>query len=298
MKQSEFREQVKALKEEVKPSETRYTPSGHTPSASIAMLIPLSLLVAFVCYGITRFICTIFWDVIANTGIGGSFNGARFVGVIMIVINLVIFFIIAIVTRISFKYVAYLTKLRNPKVGQWFSFFSVLAVCLALYLPLYHGHSIAPTDIAILFIPLRWILMFIGALVLPLIVSLLVAETLRDMKFCEETGHFLEKITEIHLPWDNGKQFLKALKDKDYSRLLQFASFQKNLEVPYMIFRLFGHPKAEVAFVDVEAKYEAKIGRKNNKSTTTWLVYHDKLTKGDARTINGSLPEEKQIGWL
>ena len=290
MKQSEYNEWVKALKEEVKPSETCYTPSGQTPPVSIAMLIPLSLLVVVVCYAAARLICNIFWQGIGESDGAISFNEGRFIALIMLLINFLIVTFIAVITTFSFKLLAYITKLRNPYVGMGFSFFSVLVVCAALYLPLHDGHSLAPTDFTIFSISVRWILMFVGCLVLPLIVSLIVAGTLHKMKFCEETGKFLKKVAEAHLSWANGKEFIQALAAKDYSKLTQYVSPQMKPGVPYMVFRLFGHPKAQDAFVDVEATYEAIIGRASNKTTKTWLAYHEKLNRDNAITLYGFLP--------
>jgi len=81
---------TKALKEEVKPSETCYTPSGQTPPVSIAMLIPLSLLVVVVCYAAARLICNIFWQGIGESDGAISFNEGRFIALIMLLINFLI----------------------------------------------------------------------------------------------------------------------------------------------------------------------------------------------------------------
>ena len=297
MNQSEYAAMLIKLQEDIKPSQSRYMPSGETPPASIALLIPLSLLVAGVCYAVARPICLLFYELVGDSGGGGGtafnrWNEGRWIALGIIVVNGIVLTVIAYATIFSFKLVAYLTKLRNPKIGKRFAFFSVFVVCAVLYLPLFGGHSLAPTDITILFIPVRWVLMILGCLVVPLIVSYAVEDELLEMKFCEKTGYFLKKVAHVTLTWEQGKCLIQVLQDKQYDLLPGLLNSQWNGKAEFrsVTFTLFGHPKAEVAYVDVVAKFEICIGSATNATSSSWLVYHQKLSRDEAKGMSALIP--------
>ena len=294
MKQDEYTSKVTELQEDVKPTEIRYIPSGATPLPSILLMILLSLVVAGVCYAVARPICLLFHESAGSSGGGDSvrqFTEKRNIGLGMIFVNVVIFFVISLITVYSFKYLAYLTKLRNPKTGQYFAFFSAFVVCSALYLPLFDGRSLAPTDIAILFIPVSWVLMIAGCLAIPYSVSFDVFSHLSQMKFCEKNGKFLKKVVCTTLSWYQGKCLVQALRDSQYDVLPElFNSDLQKPETPSMTFTLFGHPQAETAYIDIDAKFEAVIGNATNSRTTNWLVYHYQMSQDEAIKMVGFIP--------
>ena len=59
------------------------------------------------------------------------------------------------------------------------------------------------------------------------------------MKFCEKSGQFLKEVAEAPLSWANGKQFMHALANKEYSNLAQYIVPYKKLESPYTWFSAF-----------------------------------------------------------
>jgi len=296
MNQNEYNASVEIFKAEIPQSKICYTPSGITPVSSIILLLLLSLAVSAIGYSFGRFICHFYYDAVGNTGFTSGtmleqFKHGRDIALGALLVNFVIFIVIGYTVMFSYKFVAQITKLRNPKIGQIFAFFSVFIVCAALYLPLYGGYSLAPTDLTFFLIPVRWLLMIIGVLILPLILSFTVRGTLISMKFCEATNKTLKKVAIGVVSWSQGIELIQLLNNKQYDSLSNILFNQNNKsDKPVLIFTLFGHPEATSAFIDVEAKFEKLIGSSYNETTTTWIVYHEALSKNVAIDLFNHLP--------
>ncbi len=169
MSQDDYRARVKAFQQELQPSEMNYVPSGATPPASIAAIIPSSRLVPAVCYAVAYPICSFYWGMFPpgfrefNWAAKDAFGGVVF----FVIMNIIIAIAIACVTIFSFKFIARLTKLRNPRIGARFAFLSVFIVCAVLYIPLFGQSTLSQFWPS----PLNWLLIAVGCLGVPYLVA-------------------------------------------------------------------------------------------------------------------------------
>ena len=77
-----------------------------------------------------------------------------------------------------------------------------LGAAIILFVPLFDGRAIAPINLKLLFIPLKWPLMLLGIGIIPYIAARYTVFLLNQHKFCEETGvtlnmSFNKKITFV-----------------------------------------------------------------------------------------------------
>jgi hypothetical protein len=254
------------------------------PTASIVAMIPSSLLIAAVCYVAALPVCSFYWGMFPPGFKGFNWQAKDAFGFVIffVIVNIVVAVVIAVITTFSFRFVARLTKMRNPRIGAWFAFFSVAAVCFLLYVPLFGQSTLSEFWPS----PFYWVLIGVGCLGIPYMISSIVGIFLYGMKYCEMTGMFLKRAIHAKLSWDDGKALIQALKDKSFDSVPAMLKRTRKVSPnPVLKFELFGHPDADVAYIDILASFTEVIGNATNSTTTSWLAYHQRLSKEEASRL-------------
>jgi hypothetical protein len=265
-------------------TKSAYIASGRTTVSSVIGILLLSPVI------LVLIIALIFGIGYIDSWLSGSLSSSsystrRHLGTLALILDLLIVVVMVIIPAFSFRLVSIAFKNRNRKIPSIAAYIVTLVAALFAFLPIWNGSTIAPVDITFFFIPVRWLFIIIGILLVPFVTSIIVSDSISNLKFCEETGVFLKNTRTKYLDFDYIENALELLKMKQYSRILSLSESSGKSHCGRM--RLFSHRMANCAYLDIEACFSGKGGQGNSSfnENATWLVFSEKLPSDIAKNI-------------
>lgn len=289
---------LKDAQEDLPPVESAYKCSGKTTLLSMATLLLITpLLIAALtifCGGI----CFGFMLLEANVHTGGVTTPSRFFGILSIVLDLVLVMTLIVVPAKTFKLLSRATKNRNAMLPSILTGLSILVISILLFMPIWHGATLAPTDLSFLYIPIRWVLILIGVLIIPLVAAITVYMAVAEQKYCEESGEFLEPNWNLAIDFDYAENALELLKKREYTALVQLPQPSNQHPKRKAQIVLWSQERATRAFMEMTVFFYGKTTEKDGIKKTEkekeheWLVFSSIISLAEARTF--AIPEKSK----
>jgi len=279
--------------------ESAYKPSGKTTGgATVSMLLasPLVLLLLLlicggICFGWIMFQVARLSD--------GSETSAEIAGAVSILIDIVVIVLMIFAPVLSFGFLSRVFKNRNPLLPAVLTGIVDLLAAIVLFVPIWHGNTLAPTDLTLNGLPIRWVLIILGGLVIPVVAAVVVYQKIAGRKFCEETGFFLKPLSRLRLRFDFAENALALLKRGEYLALasLPRAEEQHIKKKHFAEVVLWGHDQAATAYLGVEVHFAGnskpvkKISLEESKVVRVkWLVFSARLDETQTRSLLQTFP--------
>ncbi len=290
-KLSESLESAKELLPEV---ESAYQPSGNTTATSRFIMIVSSPFLLLFLILILGGLC-VGWRFLEDMGSGeGGYNESRGLGLVSFIVNIVVFFLMIYIPKKYFQVTSRLFKNRSPKLPGILTFLTTFIVGLILFVPYIGGFSLAPTDLILLIIPVKWLIILLGILVVPLMAAAATYGAISEQKFCEQTGLFLKPLARVNLPFDFVENALELLKRGEFQTVLDLATAMKEQEVKEHVAQvvLWGNERANTSYVEMTAgfhgtsKPEKKMSLEESKSSNeSWMIFSSQLENDKAKSL-------------
>ena len=281
---SEEIEAAKALLPEVKSA---YVPSGRTTFLAVTSMIlacPILLVVLLLVCGGLCFGGELLSAKIAEAG--GN-KGPQLLGLLGIVLDFVIMFLLCWIPQIVFGGLSRLFKNRNPTIAATLVGLTTLLAAVLLFAPLFDGSSLAPSDITFLFIPMKWVIIVVGGLLSPLIASIVVSTKISGQKFCEIESVYL-KPTTYFIPFDFAENATELLRRNEFLSLFRLPRATTSKPKHAVRITLWSHELAQTAFLELEACYAVREPKGNQPAevkTESWLFFSQCLDSSIAHEI-------------
>ena len=286
-----------ATKQKIATVEDVYKPSGKVPWAGklgLLFVTPVALVLTMVLGVLPTLGYRWLINAIAPMGLPTGRVGMQ-AGLVMAIVVLVVLGVTAallvVVPTFCLAGVGKLTKCRNAFWPTLLALLTVLPACVVLFWPglLLIGTTLAPTGLTFLFIPVKWPLILIGLIGVPLVTASATYGAVRGRKFCEKSNVFLKPMRTVFFPLKDLPQVEQALDASDFvtlRRLMIDANQGHTTRV-----QLWWHPKAETAYLQMDASFRGKYYKIDNKEgkqeakyvQEEWLVRSQELTSSDAQ---------------
>jgi hypothetical protein len=203
-----------------------------------------------------------------------------------------------VIPLMSFGFLSKLTKNRNPLLPAILTGMVNVVLAVALFFPVWHGETLAPTHITFFFIPVRWVLMLIGGVLAPIIGVVVVYDAVSNQKFCESSGRYLKKFRQTGVSMDYAENALALLNRGEYVRSAHLPqATPEQLKAKHVAeITLWWHEQARIAFLELEIKFHGKLAapvagkRQDFKKEKTWLAYSTELDSGHAEVLAREMP--------
>lgn len=280
---SEEIEAAKAVLPEVKSA---YIPSGRTTFLAVTSMIlacPLLLAVLLVVCGGLCIGYELLGETIANAG--GN-KGPQLLGLLGIILDFVIMFLLCWIPTVVFGGVSRLFKNRNPTIAAILVGLTTLLAAVLLFAPLFGGQSIAPSDITFLFIPMKWVIILVGGLLSPLLAAIAVSTKISGQKFCEVDKVYL-KPTTYYVPFDFGENALELLRRDELVSVARLPRATEKKPKHAVRITAWSHERASTSFLELEACYSVREPKGNQPAeakTASWLFFSQNM---DASAADG-----------
>jgi hypothetical protein len=284
-------------KQALPPATSAYKPAGRTTAAASLLLVasaPVVLvLLAAVCGGLCLAFDALSSSLLANWGHSSHSSSRlmRSLGIFSLVLDFVLALLMIWLPMKLFSAISITFKNRNPVLPAVMAGIVNLVVAVILFVPIWEGDTLAPTDLAILFIPVRWLMIVVGGLGVPLLSAMAVHGTISDQKFCEETGHYLRRMRHVKLPFDSAENALALLRRGEYGaaiRLRHADAADVSLN-HWAGLSLWAHEKATTAFLELELHFRGRFKPQSKLSfeeakdkSAEWLAFSVQLPSAQA----------------
>lgn len=268
-------QEIEAAKAVLPEVPSAYVPSGRTTFLAVTSMLlacPVLLIVLLVVCGGLCFGYELLGEKIAEAG--GN-KGPQLLGLLGIVLNFVIMFLLCWIPKVVFGGLSRLFKNRNPTIAAVLVGMTTLLAAVLLFAPLFGGHSVAPSDITFLFIPMKWVIILVGGLLSPLFAALAVANKISSQKFCEVDNVYL-KPTTYFVPFDFAENALELLKRNELGALARLPRATANKPKHAVRVTLWSHEVASTSILELEACYAAREPKGNQPAeakTESWLFF-------------------------
>jgi hypothetical protein len=185
-------------------------------------------------------------------------------------------------------------KNRNPLLPAVLTGIIDLLAAIGLFVPIWHGETLAPTHLSFMFIPIRWVLICVGGAVVPIAGAVVVYDKISKQKFCEETGCFLKRFGQVRMPFDLAENALALLQRGEYLagvRLTRLTDAEAK-EKHWAVISLWWREQAATAYLELELRFHGKS--KPQKALTTeqskdktkeWLGFSVRLDRPQAEVL-------------
>jgi|ERR1041385_1430402 hypothetical protein len=270
-----------------------YKPSGKTTvSATIFILLsaPIMLMVMLaVCGGLSWGWLKFELLFSAET----QQNNSRIFGMFSLVVDLVLMTLIVVIPTGCYAPLSRWFKNRNPVLPAFLTAVIAFTASLFIFAPVWKGQSLAPVHVSFALIPLRWIFVFLGCVLVPLIGALVVATQIVNQKFCEETGHYLKRFSEIRIPFDFAENALALLRRGEYAALARLprATDLETKQKHNGCIVLWWHEQAAAAFLELDlqffGKYPIQVGvsKGERAKPKPWRSFSTRLNAAQALAL-------------
>src|SRR5436190_13901978 len=152
-----------------------YKPSGRTTvSATLFILLsaPVIFLLLVVLCGGLSWACVNLELMLSSEALAGN---SRINGIFSLFIDLILMVLIVVVPVGCYGPLSRWFKNRNPVLPAFLTGVITFTASIVIFAPIWKGESIAPIHLSFALIPIRWILIVIGCIFVPLISALVVA---------------------------------------------------------------------------------------------------------------------------
>ncbi len=280
-------QEIEAAKAVLPEVTSAYVPSGRTTFLAVTsmllacpfLLVVLLLVCGGLCYGYE-----LLGEKIAQAG--GN-KGPQLLGLLGIVLDFVIMFLLCWIPLVVFGGLSKLFKNRNPTIAAVLVGLTTLLAAIVLFAPLFDGHSVAPSDITFLFIPMKWVIIAVGGLLSPLIAAIVVSTKISGQKFCEVEKVYL-KPTTYHIPFDFAENAAELLRRNELVSLARLPRATAKKPKHAVRITLWSHELAHTSFLELEACYavlEPKGNQPAEAKTESWLFFSQSLNSSAAHEI-------------
>ncbi len=283
---------VAAAKTAIPVTTSAYNSSGKTnPIAVIVLLVATPILFGIVLY-ISWLLCTVYSSIDgARNTTDPSFRVSQVLGVIAIVLDIILVAIMSFVPFLAFTSLSRLTKNRNPWLPSILTGISSAAIAMLLFFPIWNGETLAPTDLTIIFIPIRWLLIAIGGILAPLFAAFIVFSGIEDLKFCEQSKVFLKEFRVLDLDFDFGENTLEILRRGEYETVAKLPKANDGRYPGHAAHTiLWWDESAKTAFLELTMKFQGKFhdGKELTEKKEEWLAFSALLDRDRAQSISQS----------
>jgi hypothetical protein len=280
-----------AAKTALPEATTAYNSSGKTnPGAVVVLLIATPILFGIILY-ISWLLCLGYNGIEGNLNAGTSRGASRFFGLGAIILDLLLVVIMIFAPFLAFTSLSRLTKNRNPWLPSILTGISSAVIAILLFFPIWNGETLAPTDLTIIFIPIRWLLIAIGGILAPLFSAFIVFSGVADLKFCEQSNVFLKEFRVLDLDFDFGENALEILQRGDYEAVAKLPKANDGRYPTHTAHTiLWWDESAKTAFLELTMKFQGKFpnGKEMTEKKEEWLVFSVLLDRDRAQSIGQS----------
>jgi hypothetical protein len=192
---------------------------------------------------------------------------------------------------LAFTSLSRLTKNRNPWLPSILTGISSAVIAILLFFPIWNGETLAPTDLTIIFIPIRWLLIAIGGILAPLFSAAIVFSGVADLKFCEQSKVFLKEFRVLNLDFDFGENALEILQRGEYEAVAKLSKANDGRYPAHTAHAiLWWDESAKTAFLELTMKFQGKFhdGKEMTEKKEDWLVFSVLLDRDRAQSIGQS----------
>jgi hypothetical protein len=278
-----------AAKSVFPPATTAYVASGKTnPVAVVVLLFATPILFGIIFY-ISWLLCLGYNGMDGNLNTADSHGVSRFLGLVGIGLDILLVAIMSIVPFLAFTSLSRLTKNRNPWLPSILTGISSAAIASLLFFPIWHGQTLAPTDLTFVFIPIRWILIPIGGILAPLFSAFIVFSGIADLKFCEQSNVFLKEYRVLDLDFDFGENALEILRRDEYEKIAKLPKANDGRYPAHAAHSiLWWEDSAKTACLELTMKFQGKFqdGKEMTEKKEEWLAFSALLDRDRAKSID------------
>jgi hypothetical protein len=271
-----------------------YKPTGKTTVAATLLMLATAPLVLLLLLAICVGLCWGFDTLLGQWSPDPSYSHRRGAGLLSLLLDLVLVVLMVALPMVCFGALSKWFKNRKPIIPALLTGAIDLIVAVVLFVPIWGGETLAPTHLTFLFIPVRWILIGVGGLVVPFVGAAAVYGQVAGQKFCEETGRYLRRMRQVRLAFDFGENALALLRRGEYvaaARLPQ-ADQDSLKHKHWATLSLWGHEQAATAFLELDLRFHGKSKPQKKLTleeakdkTKEWLAFSVQLTRSQADSV-------------
>jgi hypothetical protein len=275
-----------------------YKPTGRTTVAATVLMVAAAPLVLLLLLALCVALCWGFDSLVSHWTRDGSYSERRGMGVVSLFLDLVLVVVMVALPMVCFGALSKWFKNRKPLIPAVLTGLIDLCVAITLFAPIWKGETLAPTHLTFLFIPVRWLLIGVGGLVVPVLGALAVYGQVAGQKFCEETGRYLRRMRQVKLSFDFGENALELLRRGEYvaATRLPAAEPEALKQKHWSALSLWGHEQAATAFLELDMRFHGKskpqkkltLEEAKDKSKE-WLAFSAQLTRSQAESLLDSM---------
>ena len=183
------------------------------------------------------------------------------------------------------------TKNRNVVVACGFAAVESFILSMFFFWPWLDdgATSLAPTDFYLMgILPIRWIYVFIGALVAPLVSIFTTVKGLNSQKFCEDSLKYLEESFKLIAPIEWVDDVVLSCMSEQYRNLSQIVPDEASKAHASCV--LHSHSEAQRGFLEVEVVFagtydtlDARNQEKVEDSKDEWLMFSVELSAEECK---------------
>jgi hypothetical protein len=272
-----------------------YKPSGKTtPWAVLAMIVAAPILLVLM----TALAFGLCWAFSAlATALGArpdpTYMDRANLGKVDLLLDLILVIGMTAIPLLSYGFLSKITKNRNPRIPAVLTAVVNVILAVILFVPIWHGETLAPTHISFFFIPIRWVLIVIGGALVPIIGVLAVHHTVSSQRFCEVSGRYLKKFRQVGVSFDYAENALALLNRGEYVRGVHLpTATAEQLKAKHCAdICLWWHEQAQTAYLELEIKFHGKLTspkaakREDSKKEKSWLAYARELNSSHAEVL-------------
>jgi len=280
-------QEIQAAKEVLPEVKNAYVPSGRTTVLAVVSMIlacpVLLVILLLVCGGL----CLGYELLGAKIMEAGADKGPQLLGLIGIVLDFGIMFLLCWIPKVVFGGLSRFFKNRNPTLAAVLVGLTTLLAAVLLFAPLIDGQSVAPSDIVFLFIPMKWVIIVVGGLLSPLFAAFAVSTKISSQRFCEVDNVYLNP-TSWFVPFDFAENALELLRRNELAALSRLPRVTTKKPKHAVRITLWSHEVASTAILDLEACYavrEPKGQQPAEAKTETWFFYSESVDPSTAHEI-------------
>ena len=276
-------------------AKTAYKPSGKTTPLAVFLLIAAAPVLLALMTALAFGLC---WGFSALAAAIGSrpdptYMDRSTMGKVDILLDLILVIGMTIIPLMSYGFLSKLTKNRNPIIPAILTGVVNVILAVILFVPIWHGETLAPTHISFFFIPVRWVLILIGGVLAPIIGVIAVHHAVSNQRFCESSGRYLKKFRQTGVSMDYAENALPLLSRGEYVRSVHLPkATPEQLKAKHVAeISLWWHEQARIAFLELEIKFHGKLAapkagkREDFKKEKNWLAYSTELHSGHAEVL-------------
>ncbi len=271
-----------------------YMPTGKTSAMAVLLMIVAAPLVLLLLLGICGGLCWGWLRLISTISSDQSYGQSRLLGLLSLLLDLILVVLMVVIPTVSFGLLSKWFKNRNPMLPAILTGLLNLVVAIALFVPIWRGETLAPTHLTFLFIPIRWVLVALGGLVVPLVGAAVAYGKAAEQKFCEETACFLKEFGKTRIPFDLAENALALLRRGDHKAALRLPKLA-NAETKrkhWASISLWWREGAATAYLELNLRFHSKskpqkkltVEASKDKSKE-WLAFSARLDRSQAEIL-------------